>query len=257
MNAPLLVVTHREVAAESVQTIDSAELHAFLGVTTEHGKWIARRILSYGFVDGTDFLCSPEVAGKGQGRGGHNRAIYHLTLDMAKQLAMVERNAKGRQAREYFIECERRAKAAAHQPAAIAAEIDARFARIESRLAEQGMKAAAFDRLADVNGAVAISRAAKLLDLPPRQLFALLSERGWIFRSCDFGSWQAYQARIAQGLLLHRMVPVVHGSGVERLHAQALITPAGLRKLAELIEAEHLRANSTPAAVPTTARTRR
>lgn len=107
MSAPLLVITYRPIADEAVQTIDSAELHAFLGVTTEHRKWIARQISTYSFIEGADYVCSPEVASKVQGRGGHNGAIYHVSLDMAKQLAMVERNAQGRQAREYFIACER------------------------------------------------------------------------------------------------------------------------------------------------------
>lgn len=251
MNAPLIVTPHL-IGSEAVQAVDARELHAFLEVKTPFADWISRRIDSYGFRDGEDFFAELR-----ESPGGRPSREYAISLSMAKELAMVERGAKGKEARAYFIECERRLKAATPQAPAIAAELDARLSRIEDRLADQGRKAAAFDRLADVQGAVAISRAAKLLNIPPRQLFALLSERGWIFRSCDFGSWQAYQARIAQGLLLHKMIPVVHGSGVERLHAQALITPAGLRKLAELIEAERLQANPTPAVVRTTARTRR
>jgi len=68
VNAPFLTITHRTIADESVQTIDSAGLHEYLDVTTEHGKWIARRIASYGFIEGSDYVCSPEVAGKAPGR---------------------------------------------------------------------------------------------------------------------------------------------------------------------------------------------
>ncbi len=56
-------------------------------------------------------VCSPDLVSKeGQGRGGHNATEYRLTLDMAKELAMVENNERGRQARRYFIECERAAR---------------------------------------------------------------------------------------------------------------------------------------------------
>lgn len=231
-----LIVTPRQIDGELTQTVDARDLHAFLGVTTEHGKWIARRIESYDFIEGTDFFCSTEVASKGQGRGGHNRAIYHLTLDMAKQVSMVERTAKGREAREYFIACERRAKAAAQQMPALPADLDARLERIEQQVALQTPKVLAFERLTDQRGAVSMREAAKLLSRKPRSLQALLFQEKWIFRSGEHGGLQAFQTRIDQGLLVHRMFEVEHRSGFTSRRPQALVTPKGLAKLAALLE---------------------
>lgn len=118
----LPVVTPQQFGEESVQAIDSAALHEFLGIGTEHSKWVTRRIETYGFVEGVDYVCSAEVASKG--RGGHNKINFIISLDMAKQLAMVERGEKGRQVRAYFLACERAAKAAAHHHP-VPAELDA------------------------------------------------------------------------------------------------------------------------------------
>lgn len=94
-------------SGEAVFLVDGRLLHAFLEVGCTFPTWIVRRIQEYGFIENQDFIiCFSNL--RSNHRGGHNRKDYHLTLDMAKELAMVERNDKGRQARRYFIECERR-----------------------------------------------------------------------------------------------------------------------------------------------------
>ncbi len=91
--------------------MDARELHAWLEVGTKFADWIKERIGEYGFLEGRDFLIS-ENAGIKVGRGGDRKSkTYHLTLDMAKELSMVERNEKGKEARAYFIKCEKRLKA--------------------------------------------------------------------------------------------------------------------------------------------------
>ena len=86
--------------------MDARRVHAWLGVGKRFASWIAERIEQFGFEEGTDFVvCFPNL--ESEQRGGQNRIEYHLTLDMAKELCMVERNERGRLARKYFIECER------------------------------------------------------------------------------------------------------------------------------------------------------
>jgi anti-repressor protein len=70
--------------------------------------WVTSRITEYGFIENQDYFLLSKTGKQTSGRGGHNRKDYHLTLDTAKELAMVERNEKGRQIRRYFIECEKR-----------------------------------------------------------------------------------------------------------------------------------------------------
>ena len=81
----------------------------------DFSTWIKNRISEYDFVENQDFVCVSEnletQRADGQ-RGVTVRKAYFITLDMAKELAMVERNEKGKQARQYFIGCEKQAKQA-------------------------------------------------------------------------------------------------------------------------------------------------
>jgi phage anti-repressor protein len=105
----LLAIAEREIGPDRIPTVNARELHKFLEVGKDFSTWIKDRIDQYGFFLDLDFvICSP-VSGS-SGRGGRNRKDYHLSLDTAKQLSMVERTEKGRQARLYFLECEKRAK---------------------------------------------------------------------------------------------------------------------------------------------------
>ncbi len=125
MNTQTLIpITSATFDDQEVNAVDARELHAFLDVARDFSNWIKGRIQAYGFVEGVDFrLCSPKRASKGtdfkscfpkresKGKGGHNAKDYALTLDMAKELAMVERTERGKQARRYFIECEKQLRA--------------------------------------------------------------------------------------------------------------------------------------------------
>lgn len=93
---------------------DARELHTYLEVARDFSTWLNERVEKYGFEENRDFaVCSPNPGSKK--RGGHNRKDYHLSLDMAKELSMVENNDQGRTARRYFIDMERKALEAAGQ----------------------------------------------------------------------------------------------------------------------------------------------
>lgn len=103
----LIPLQSQTINNESVQTVNARELHGFLGAKTKFADWIKDRIEKYEFVENQDFVLASENS-EASLHGGHNRLDYFLSLDMAKELAMVERNEKGKQARQYFIECEKK-----------------------------------------------------------------------------------------------------------------------------------------------------
>lgn len=92
------------------QVVSARELHEFLGSKQDFSTWIKARIDKYGFVSEIDFTLHKFMEGKVW------KHEYILTIDTAKELAMVEGNEKGRQARRYFIECEKKLKEVIQTP---------------------------------------------------------------------------------------------------------------------------------------------
>lgn len=84
------------------------DLHHFLEVGKVFGAWINDRIEQYGFIANEDFEVFLNF--EKNSKGGRPTKEYILSMDMAKELAMIERSKKGKQARHYFIECEKRLK---------------------------------------------------------------------------------------------------------------------------------------------------
>lgn len=109
MNKPALIPVQQSVInSRPIQTVNARGLHKFLGVGKDFSNWIKDRIKSFDFVENQDFV---KLANSGElSTTGQTSIDYHLTLDMAKELSMVERTEKGKQARLYFIEMERIAK---------------------------------------------------------------------------------------------------------------------------------------------------
>ncbi|QJD89896.1 hypothetical protein HH213_07155 [Duganella dendranthematis] len=96
------------VDGKTIETVDARRLHGFLGSAKAFTTWMLERIEKYGFVDGVDFTTTTNLPNREVSSGGRQRTDYHVSLDMAKELAMVERTDKGREARKYFIECEKK-----------------------------------------------------------------------------------------------------------------------------------------------------
>lgn len=116
MTTQLIPIFNGSISNQTLLLCDARELHSFLGVRKDFSSWIRERIADYGFIENEDFVLLTKIGEQRIGRGGHNRKDYHLTLDTAKELAMVERNDKGRQIRRYFIECEKQLRQKSSEP---------------------------------------------------------------------------------------------------------------------------------------------
>lgn len=234
----IIPLSQEKIGDETVETVDARELHGFLEIGKDFSNWIKDRILKYGFVENVDFVCSPVLAS--DGRGGSNRLDYHLSLDMAKEVSMVERNEKGKQARQYFIECEKIAK----QPPQLNDPVFLRSTlldytekvlELQQQVEDQAPLVEGMHRIAMSDGSLCITDAAKTLQIRPKDLFQYLRSNGWVYRRTGNSHDCAYQSKIVSGLLEHKTTVVSRSDGSEKITEQVRVTPKGLAKLAEIL----------------------
>ena len=132
---------------QGIETVNARELHEFLEVKSKFADWFKNRVSEFGFVENSDFVSVSKILESG------GRSIeYYISIDMAKELSMIERNDKGKQARLYFIECERIAKARqVPQSFSEALQLAANQAK---QLEAQAAKVNYFDKVCDTTGLV-------------------------------------------------------------------------------------------------------
>ena len=85
--------------------VSGRELHEFLEIETPYTQWF-ERMCEYGFIENQDYQVLNELSQKSEGSRMVTRNIINhaLKMPMAKEISMVQRNEKGKQARQYFME---------------------------------------------------------------------------------------------------------------------------------------------------------
>lgn len=135
----LVRVFASQIGGIPANVCDGRELHTYLQNGDKFAGWIKARIEQYGFEESRDFQSFSVRTEKP--KGGRPSTDYHLSLDMAKELSMVENNDKGRAARRYFIDMERKALEAAGQPT-VASHLETLLASEQQTLSEIAHKKA-------------------------------------------------------------------------------------------------------------------
>ena len=244
MSTQLIPIVVRHVGADNIPTVSARDLHAFLGVGKDFSNWMKKQITRGRLAENRDFVV---FAQKGENpMGGRPTVEYYLAIDAGKHIAMMSGTDRGFEVRDYFLECERRAKKAAMDPILalndpvimrdLLLTYSERVLALQAENATLVPKAGALDRIATAEGSLCITDAAKTLQVQPRKVFAVLQEHRWIYRRVGCDRWIAYQDKLQQQLLEHKTTTVSRGDGSERIIEQVRITPKGLSKLALLFQ---------------------
>ena len=108
MTHQLIAINRSQISGETVETVNARDLHKNLGVSKDFSDWVKAQIKRAMLSEGVDYIVVPQ-----KGENGRMLIDYHLTIDAGKHIAMLSGTEKGRAVRDYFIECERRAKTVA------------------------------------------------------------------------------------------------------------------------------------------------
>lgn len=172
------------------RAVNARELHQFLESKYQFANWIQERITKYGFVENQDYEVFKENLKNSN--GGRPQTEYALSVDMAKELSMVENNEKGRLARKYFIECEKIAR----ESMVASYQIEDPIKRAERWIEEQKEKKALeaknqemqpkaqyFDELVERSLLTGFRDTAKELGLKQGEFIKILIDKGYIYRT--------------------------------------------------------------------------
>lgn len=193
-----------EVNQNQEQVISGRLLHQFLEIGTEYTKWF-ERMCEYGFTENIDFnsVKIDEVRKEGNRTVKRQLNNHILKLNMAKELCMLARNERGKEARQYFIKCEEawnspemimsRALAIANKNLLMK---DEQILKLTAENTEMKPKADYFDELVDRNTLTNFRETAKLLHIGQNKFINWLLNKKFIYRDIK-GKLLAYSNYIS------------------------------------------------------------
>lgn len=159
MNFPI-IQQHQDLQ----QAVSARELQEFLEIKDRFSVWI-ERMIGYGFVENQDYIgCSFYDTLARQ-----SLQDYFISIDMAKEISMIQRSDKGKQARQYFLECERKLKEPVPQLPTNYIEALEQLIVKEKALIEAAPKVDAYDRLIDSTHLKTVGDVAKSIRLKSAQ----------------------------------------------------------------------------------------
>ncbi len=164
-------------------TVLARELHEFLEVSTEYRHWFPR-MCEYGFIEGQDFRSFLT-----ESIGGRPAQDAQLTIDMAKEICMLQRNEKGKQARQYFIQLEKDWNSPEKVMARALRIADEKIKLLSAQNSELTVqnaimqpKAEYFDELVDRNLNTGIRETAKELGVKEKDFVRFLLDKKYLYR---------------------------------------------------------------------------
>ena len=229
MNTELIKLNQNDFDGQIKQTVNARELWQKLEINSKFADWFKNRVNKYEFVENIDFISVSKIL-----ENGGKSIEYFISIDMAKELCMVENNLQGRTIRKYFIECEKKLKEVS------VPKIDSNFllrisqqmAELEKKIEEDKPKVEFYDTVAETDDMIDMAEASKILKLPfgRNKLFGLLRTMNILNKKNI-----PYQLYINNGIF--KVVETTYKNNNEtKIYIKTLITQKGLKYLERFLK---------------------
>lgn len=206
--------------------VSARDLHDFLEVKTAYKDWFPR-MCEYGFTEGEDF-CSF----LSESTGGRPAQDAVLTIDMAKELCMIQRNEKGKQARQYFLQIEKDWNSPEKVMARALQIAGDKLKRLESKVEADAPKVLFADAVSASKTSILVGELAKLLkqngvDIGQHRLFRWMRENGYLIRRNGTDFNMPTQKSMDLGLFAVKETAITHSDGTVTVSKTTKVTGKG------------------------------
>lgn len=167
-------------------TVSGRELHEFLEIETPYKQWFDR-MKEYGFDENVDFALFTQKCASNNASGIQMKTDHQLTIEMSKEIAMIQRNEKGKQARQYFIALEKQWNTPEAVMARALKMAETTIKTLQTAVIEQKPKVIFADAVSASKTSILVGDMAKLLkqngiDIGASRLFTWLRENAYLIK---------------------------------------------------------------------------
>lgn len=210
--------------------VSGRQLHEALGVNSNYTTWFDR-MTDYGFTENEDYVLLSNF-GNQTGRGGHNKVDHIIKLDMAKEIAMIQRTDKGKAVRQYFIQVEKDFNSPEKIMARALLMADKKIHKLETQIEADKPKVLFADAVSASYTSILVGELAKLISqngykIGANRLFSWMRENGYLIkrkgsdwnmptqRSMDLKLFEIKETNVqhADGHITVNKTPKVTGKG--------------------------------------------
>lgn len=209
-------------------TVSARELHSFLEVETRFNDWF-HRMSEYGFSEGVDFY---SFLSKTSEQGGRPATDYQLTVAMAKEISMLQRNEKGKLARSYFIKIEEEWNSPEKVMARALQIADKKIHNLTARIEHDKPKVLFANSVASSKESILVGELAKILkqngvDIGEKRLFGWLRDNGYLISRKGTDRNMPTQRSMDLKIFEIKETAVTHASGTVTVSKTPKVTGKG------------------------------